>query len=331
LALRWSKHPHNAPGWFARLRRGGTSAATDRHFRRWLDSNARNESRYGQQELLWKIAGELRHDRDIKALVAESETGARSTPERWTGNRFLQLSLAAVACAVALVTIGWIVTLHYGADRETLYATHIGEERTIDLPDHSVMTLNTGTRVKVIYGRSHRTVVLEQGEATFSVVHDLSRPFEVAASGGTARALATQFNVLADENRITVAVLEGRVAVTAAAANGKAKAARRTLVVNGGEQVTYAGAELDKPELANIARIQGWHVGRIVLNDMELGRAIVEFNRYSRLPLRLGNSSLATHRITGVFRSGETDAFLEALKETFDIHVERTSTAIILQ
>jgi len=230
-----------------------------------------------------------------------------------------------------LVTIGWIVKQTYGATREAVYVTQFGEERTIDLPDHSVMTLNTATRVKVTYGRSYRSIVLERGEATFSVAHDLSRPFEVVASGGTARALATQFNVLAEDNRITVAVLEGRVAVTAARDRDSAIAAGATLVVNGGEQVTYAGAQLDRPEPANLARIQGWHVGRIVLNDMELGRAIVEFNRYSALPLRLGNPALASRRVTGVFRSGETDAFLEALKEAFDVHIERTRTAIVLQ
>jgi transmembrane sensor len=64
---------------------------------------------------------------------------------------------------------------------------------------------------------------------------------------------------------------------------------------------------------------------------VELGEAIAEFNRYSALPLRLGNPALATQRITGVFRTGETDAFLNALQEAFHLHIERTTTAIVLQ
>jgi transmembrane sensor len=331
VALRWSRYPRSASAWFARLRRGGTNAETGRRFQAWIDSDAGNRSRYEQQELLWKAAGELQHDRDIQALLTELEGGARPLAARWADPKSVRLALASVACAVALVTIGWLVKLAYGAHREAVYVTHIGEERTIALPDHSVMTLNTATRVRVIYGRSYRTIVLEQGEATFNVMHDPSRPFEVAASGGTARALATQFNVLTEDNQITVAVLDGRVAVTAARGRNNATGSGATLVVNGGEQVTYAGGKLDRPEPANLARIQGWHAGRIVLNDMELGRAIVEFNRYSALPLQLGNSALASRRVTGVFRSGETDAFLEALKEAFDVHIERTPTAIVLQ
>lgn len=73
------------------------------------------------------------------------------------------------------------------------------------------------------------------------------------------------------------------------------------------------------------------HTGRIVLNHVELAQAIAEFNRYNPLPLQLGNPSFATRRITRVFRSGETDAFLEALEEAFGVHAERTSTAIVLK
>jgi len=68
-----------------------------------------------------------------------------------------------------------------------------------------------------------------------------------------------------------------------------------------------------------------------VLNNVELGEAVAEFNRYSRLPMKLGDPALLQRRITGVFRTGETNAFLEAVQEAFDVHVERTATAIILQ
>jgi transmembrane sensor len=320
LAL-WSRHPRNASAWFARLRRDDIPSVTDSRFRRWLRKDPGNETRYEQQQLIWKVAGELEHDQDIQTLLESIETPsgaakARSIP----GGR---LAFVAVACALALFTLGLVVRFSYGIDREQLYATRIGEERTIVLPDHSTMTLNTATRVRVSYAKSRRIVILEQGEATFSVVHDLARAFEVTAAGGTARALGTQFNVLATGKKITVAVLEGRVAVTAARDT--------TEVVGSGEQVTYAGAHLDRPEPANIARIRGWHAGRIVLNDVELGEAISEFNRYSRLPLQLANPALAAHRITGVFRSGETEAFLDALEEAVDVHIERTHTAIILK
>jgi transmembrane sensor len=324
----WTRYPRSASAWFARRRREGTAGAEGR-FQRWLATDPRNESRYEQQELIWKAAGELEQDPEIQTLLAGVPTAPPNASPRAPRGR--GLALAALACALTLLVIGLSIRYSHRADGEQVYATRIGEERRIVLPDRSRMTLNTATRVRVSYGKSHRTVILEQGEATFSVVHDPARVFEVTAAGGTTRDLGTQFNVLAAGDRITVTVLEGRVAVTPARTENETTPVDAPLIIAGGEQVTYAGEHLDRPEPANIARIQGWHAGRIVLRNVELGEAIAEFNRYSALPLRLGNPALATQRITGVFRTGETDAFLNALQEAFHLHIERTTTAIVLQ
>jgi len=324
---RWLRNPRSASGWFARLHRGTASPRTETRFQRWLESDPRNARQYDHQELVWTVAGELEHDPDIEALVGEADTDTSSPTHR----SHLHLGFAAIACAtLIIVAVGGVVFLKR-ADRDPLYTTSIGEERQVVLPDHSAMTLNTATRVRVSYGKSRRAVVLEQGEATFNVIHDPARPFVVIASGGTARALGTQFNVLTAAGTITVAVLEGRVAVTAAPnPHSNAALPPDSVVVGDGEQVSFAGEKLGTPQPANIARIQGWHIGRIVMKDMTLSDAIAEFNRYSRVPLRLGNPSLATLRITGVFRSGEPDAFLDAVEEAFGLHVERTATAITL-
>jgi transmembrane sensor len=325
----WSRRPRNAPAWFARARRDDATSVTDKQFRHWLSEGPQNELRYEQLELIWTVAGELEQDPEIKTLLADlPNTSPRTETRMSSGKRLL---LVSVACGLALLAIGLSARFSHQSERLQSYATRLGEERTIVLPDRSTMTLNTATRVTVSYAADHRTITLEQGEATFNVAHDAKRRFEVVAAGGSARALGTQFNVLASGKTITVAVLEGRVAVTAARSGDYATVPGTSLVLTGGEQVSYAGPHLDRTQPADIARIRGWHAGRIVLNNVELGAAIAEFNRYSAHPLQLGNPALLTHRITGVFRTGETDAFLDALQEAFSVHIERTNTAIILQ
>ena len=66
------------------------------------------------------------------------------------------------------------------AGQPQIYATTVGEQRTIVLPDQSRMALNTDTEVRIFYRSSARGIEIRRGEATFSVVRDTQRPFEGA-------------------------------------------------------------------------------------------------------------------------------------------------------
>jgi len=183
----WSASVRSASAWFARLRSEDVALSQQARFQRWLEADPRNAARYEHQEVVWDLAAGLEHDPEIEQWLEAIETApsAAATPA-FSGRR---LTFAALACALALLAIGLSVHFMRGSVSEQLYATAIGEERTIALPDHSTMTLNTATRVRVSYSGSRRTVLLERGETTFNVVHDATRSFEVVAAGGTARAL----------------------------------------------------------------------------------------------------------------------------------------------
>jgi len=328
----WVRRPRTASAWFARLRFDSVTPEADARFRHWLASDPRNEQRYECQELTWELSSDLQHDEEIEALVQEAERAA--PPARWIG-ALLELrarpAFAVLVCCAFVIALGALVFRLFGDDRERLYATGVAEERTIVLPDHSEITLNTATRLRVAYRKSVRAVTIEQGEATFTVAHDTAHPFVVSAAGGTARALRTQFNVLANGGDITVSVLEGKVAVAAMRQGGAENSTPPSATVTAGEEVRYGGGRLTQVRPANIARIQGWHARRVVFDDMTVSNAIADFNRYSQVPLRLGDDSLAAKRVTGVFRVGETDALLNALDEAFGVKVERTNGSIILR
>jgi transmembrane sensor len=149
------------------------------------------------------------------------------------------------------------------------------------------------------------------------VTHDAQRPFEVNASHGTARALGTQFNVLATAQGATVSVLSGKVEVIAP--DTAETSGSQSAVLGHGQQITYTGGSLSPVQAANARRIGAWHSGRIAFEDVELEQALTEFNRYGKTPIVLGDTSLARLRVSGVFRIGETDAFLRALSTAFDI------------
>jgi transmembrane sensor len=70
-----------------------------------------------------------------------------------------------------------------------------GEQRTLTLPDGSVVRMNVETDLRIDYGSDRRHIQLLSGEAIFKVAPDAGRPFIVSTPSATVRALGTQFNV----------------------------------------------------------------------------------------------------------------------------------------
>lgn len=313
-----------AAEWFVRLRAHSVTPRLDAKFRRWLAADPANEVEYERRELAWELAGELAGDEEIEALLEEAQQAAAEMRPR-PRQRIPMWSAATAALIVAAV--GVTLYLQWPGGVQT-YATAVGEQRTIVLPDQSRMELNTDSEVRVGYRGSVRNIQIRRGEATFLVVHDAQRPFEVNTAHGTARALGTEFNVLTQPAATTVAVLSGKVEVIP---NVNGNAAARPVTLLRGTQVTRSDSGFSQVAPAELNRIVAWHSGRVAFVDVDLRQALLEFNRYTITPIVLGDAPLADLRVSGTFRIGETDALLQALQQAFGIRVERLDEVIQLR
>jgi transmembrane sensor len=138
------------------------------------------------------------------------ETGAPNAhpSARRRGPRVLALAASiAIACVIG-GCLAWL-----GVQWHFTYATDIGERRSITLEDGSTIDLNARSKVRVRFSDGERDVELLEGQALFSVAHDVSRPFIVSAGNTAVRAVGTQFDVYRKSSGTTVTVVEGRVAV----------------------------------------------------------------------------------------------------------------------
>lgn len=313
----------SAAHWFVRLRAQPVTPRVDLKFQRWLASDPAHEEDYERQELTWELAGELASDEEIEGLIAEAQRAAPGPRPS------ASVALSWSATAAALVAAVCIGVYWQWPSSAAVYMTAAGEQRTVVLPDQSRMTLNTSTQARVEFNRDVRVIELEHGEATFSVTHDANRPFEVRAAKGTARALGTEFNVLSLQSDVTVSVLSGKVEVIAPDTIRGER--RRSAVLTHGEEITYNNSAISQIQRADAARINAWRSGRVAFQDVDLPEALREFNRYGGTPIVLGDASLASVRVSGVFRIGETDALLNALNLAFQIEAERHEGAIELR
>jgi transmembrane sensor len=81
----------------------------------------------------------------------------------------------------------------------------------------------------------------------------------------------------------------------------------------------------------DVAKVIGWHNGRVFLEDLTLGDAVAEMNRHSPVQIRVDSPQLERLRVNGMFRAGEQDAFAAALESYFPITAQRNGdTEIIL-
>lgn len=235
---------------------------------------------------------------------------------------------SAVA-AVALVAIAWL-----GVDRwqsPDIWRTAVGEQRSITLPDGSVVDINTNSELRMDFEGHQRGLRLLRGEARFKVAKDPKRPFIVVTPQATIRALGTIFNVRAESEQTAVAVLEGHVVVrdfeTTRAdpkeiAQMELKAGQRAAVNVSGKIVPAAGPPIE--------RVAQWTNRRLVFRDEPLAVVVAEFNRYHRTPIRIETPRLASLLISGTFDSSDLNSLLEYFSRFENVTVERDGDSIRL-
>jgi transmembrane sensor len=64
---------------------------------------------------------------------------------------------------------------------------------------------------------------------------------------------------------------------------------------------------------ADPSRAGAWETGQLVFQDEPMSLAVERVNRYAREKLRIGDPTVASLRISGVFTSGDTRAFVDGV------------------
>ena len=328
-------------------------------FERWLAASPLNVSAFENVSNVQVAASFAADDPEILALRHQTlarvalSTGRtrgrgvlfrRGGPRR-RGNRFFASSndrfKAALAAGMAVLLLGstgiWLAgvgmpfrgmaALSTEAEiAEATYRTGVGEQATIELADGSQVVLNTASAVRVAYSASERRLILERGQAFFTVAKDAGRPFTVEADGRVVTAFGTAFDVRIQKSTMQVVLLEGQVSVSP-----RANARQETMMLKPNDMLIADESAMAIIKPPNIASLTAWRDGLLIFQDDELRAAVEEMNRYSTTRIMLDDETVGSLRISGTFRVGQTAAFVEALREMFDIRVvKRGSEEIVL-
>jgi transmembrane sensor len=228
-----------------------------------------------------------------------------------------------VAAATLLVVVGWL----FAVSRWETYVTAVGEQRTVQLGDGSLVQLNARSKLTVRLSDARREVRLLEGEAFFKVSRDTSRPFTVETDRAVVRVLGTQFNVDRHLRDTRVAVLEGTVWVTPTQvvqpvkrspdSQRPAEEKELSATLSAGEQVRIASTGIVARSKANTADAFAWRERHLVFSDSTLEEIATEFNRYNRRQqLVIDDEALRDERFGGTFEADEPAALIEFLRRT---------------
>ena len=147
-------------------------------------------------------------------LMAFAEEGCEERG-RIRGRRFIKASVVAAMLLVSAAIWFGIPNKQTVDDTAGLsrYVARTGELKRVELPDGSVVTLNTNSQILVDVNDEVRRVMLDRGEAYFEIVSDPMRPFTVELAERSVTVLGTEFNLRRSVNGFKLSVLEGEVAV----------------------------------------------------------------------------------------------------------------------
>jgi transmembrane sensor len=295
-----------AAAWLARLRSNAVRPEEQTGFQVWLAEDMRHAAAFDAVTGVWDLVGGLDHARPM-----------RYVPPSRTNRRAVLLGaalLAAGACGAGI----WFV------ERGDSYSTAVGETRRVALADGSWITLDTDTRVTVWLRGARREIALEQGRAHFEVAPDSSRPFVVTAGIASVTAVGTAFDVRHESGALSVILEHGRVKVALGTPGS------RDIDLVPGDRLISAPGEpprLDRPDLSFLL---AWRQGRLGFDGETLSSAVAEFNRYGGRPLVIGDPAIANLRISGLFSTGDSDAFARSVATLLPVAADAGPTEIVL-
>jgi transmembrane sensor len=341
-----------AAEWFVRLHEGGHGVPEA--FAEWLTRSPMHVEEYVAVSCAWAavdipeegafgtaaLIEAARHQPDSANVVQLSDFNRPSAADRRTTHRqgFSGRYWAAAAAVVVLCAGAWLGFVGW---RGEVYSTVVGEQRSVSLADGSVIFLNTDSEVHVRWTKARRHIDLVRGEARFQVAKNSARPFIVATAEAAVRAVGTVFNVRIDGERTQVAVLEGRVLVSALAKesdSARLRATTQNTALDSGAAVLLPSIELGAGERAAVTQhgikpnageslegVAAWTQRRLVFRAKSLADVVAEFNRYRTQPLFVDDPQLAALQISGSFDPGDAESLIGYLRDFETVEIKQAA------
>lgn len=285
-----------AAEWFALLLDDGATPTDRAKFRSWLERNPAHVTAYAELERLW--------------------LGASALPEVARPSSQTRRKILKSGGALAVLTIAGAGSAIYLRSSGADYQTEIGETARFTLPDGSIAELSTASAISLNFTAGQRQVILQQGEAFFTVAPDVSRPFVVHCGQLRSIALGTQFSVGMHDDGITVGVVEHTVRVSSPTQEQD---------VQEGQSVLFANGKLSVPARTDVGTQVSWRDGKLVFISTPFEDVVAKLSRWRRGKMIVMDKTLARRPVSIIVDVRRAGLILENLEHGLPIRIARYS------
>ena len=236
----------------------------------------------------------------VAASMRRENSGTVQDLEK--NNSIRQLYKYAAAIALFIALLGYALKT-FDSDSAVssmkLVATAHAQNKNVVLPDGTMVTINSNTRLSYPskFTGVTREVVLE-GEAFFDVVENEEVPFIVKTHAGMdIKVLGTTFNVKSypEDARIETTLVTGKVEVVERNDN-------KTVFLYPSQRATYMKGDdkliIDK---VNTEKYVSWKDGKLMYNETPMSEVISGLERMYNVTFEINSKELLKYKYNGVF------------------------------
>lgn len=290
----------HAAEWFALLLDESATPIDRANFRVWLEQSPTHAKAYAQLERLW--------------------LGASALPEVSNPPSIKRRKILKSGGALVVLTAAGLGTNAY-LRQQADYRTGVGETARFTLPDGSIAELSTGSAISLNFTADQREVILQEGEAFFTVSPEAARPFAVDCKDLRATALGTQFSVGMHEEGIVVAVAEHTV---------KVSSLTQERVVREGQSVLLANDQLSEPSQMDVETKLSWRSGKLVFISAPFEDVVATLSKWRYGKMIVMDKALARRPISIIVDVRRAGRILESLEHGLPIRIASYSPLLTL-
>jgi ferric-dicitrate binding protein FerR (iron transport regulator) len=307
----------------------------------WRQASPENQRMFAELSRIWQNAASERLPQIPNVDQAWAELSVRlGLPPEAQPARILEMKKSPPArkvfrsdryvWAAAAVLLLAFATILYQYSQKTAglktVATAYAQQDSIELPDGSIVKLNSGSQIQFPknFSDSARYVVLA-GEAYFEVTHD-SRPFYVNTGNAQIRVLGTKFGIWAWDKQTRVTVREGRVSLRAL----ELPLATAVELIANQMSVCQQQNPPEPPRAVDAGLMLGWLEGRIVFDQTSLAEVVAELQRVYNVTIELSDPALGKHTITGSFHHKPIESVLASICLTLNLQYVKAADKFVI-
>jgi transmembrane sensor len=235
--------------------------------------------------------------------------------------RFFRSAYRIAAIFIGLIALSAGFWFYYLRSSEHKVITGYGETLNYVLPDNSEVALNGNSSITYQDNWKRKGIreVWLKGEAFFRIKSSTEvKRFIVHTPAMDIEVTGTEFNVQARPEKVSVALVSGKVNVS--------------LVAPYSDNVSMLPGELlvfdqqEKKLVKNVTSLQpytAWLHKKLIFDNTPLRDVILTLGETFGIEIQLVDSAKLSEKVTGSFSSDDVDDLLKALSKSFDIRFEK--------